>query len=746
MYIKKFRNRVITCSVLLSMIFSNISFGSMKLTYDGVEHEYTADPITLIINEKIIESEVPPIIIDSRTLVPARAVFEELGATVSWVEETQKIFISLEENLILLTVNSSEANINGEIKAIEVPPKIVNDSTMIPLRFVAEALNFDIAWNGNERIASISSKQEQTTQTEATTTQPAESTTAENTTVETETSEETTSQIPTESNQETSTEATAQPDSDGIVTVEGNLNTTDTKTYPPIVNENYDVIDLTSISLPEDGSEVFTINATDKISSINYDLIQDPPRFYIDIQNSISSLYESIDVRSNAVKSIRTAQQPNLNNVTRIVFDLTSTQSYDIYMSEDRKSLNVKFKPTIVEKVTFQTEGEQDIINIYSNTSVESKIMYLSDPNRFVIDIAGAISSMGSTSIDLNGQFASALRTSQFNTNDMRIVLDTKKILDYEIIENDKVITIKLINPTYKNLEYKNSNDSPKLVLKKNPDNPIDINAIVHEDNYLDNLYKITLKGDYSNLYGYGEYKMNDGYLNSITIKNENGNTQFIFNERNVYTCKVTEDEQNIYLNVYNPKTVYKHVVVIDPGHGGSAPGAIRNGLTEKDVTLDVGNRLYLLLENDPDIKVYATRVTDENPSFDYRVDLPNHAADMFVSIHCNSIDSSSVSGVQVFYPNPSDERGSKSKQLASLLMEGVTSNTGFPNRPANQSMGYQFYVLKYTKVPACLVEMGFLTNKSDASKLATPEGRQQVAQGIYEGIKKGFQTVITPR
>lgn len=746
MYIKKFRNRVITCSVLLSMIFSNISFGSMKLTYDGVEHEYTADPITLIINEKIIESEVPPIIIDSRTLVPARAVFEELGATVSWVEETQKIFISLEENLILLTVNSSEANINGEIKAIEVPPKIVNDSTMIPLRFVAEALNFDIAWNGNERIASISSKQEQTTQTEATTTQPAESTTAENTTVETETSEETTSQIPTESNQETSTEATAQPDSDGIVTVEGNLNTTDTKTYPPIVNENYDVIDLTSISLPEDGSEVFTINATDKISSINYDLIQDPPRFYIDIQNSISSLYESIDVRSNAVKSIRTAQQPNLNNVTRIVFDLTSTQSYDIYMSEDRKSLNVKFKPTIIEKVTFQTEGEQDIINIYSNTSVESKIMYLSDPNRFVIDIAGAISSMGSTSIDLNGQFASALRTSQFNTNDMRIVLDTKKILDYEIIENDKVITIKLINPTYKNLEYKNSNDSPKLVLKKNPDNPIDINAIVHEDNYLDNLYKITLKGDYSNLYGYGEYKMNDGYLNSITIKNENGNTQFIFNEKNVYTCKVTEDEQNIYLNVYNPKTVYKHVVVIDPGHGGSAPGAIRNGLTEKDVTLDVGNRLYLLLENDPDIKVYATRVTDENPSFDYRVDLPNHAADMFVSIHCNSIDSSSVSGVQVFYPNPSDERGSKSKQLASLLMEGVTSNTGFPNRPANQSMGYQFYVLKYTKVPACLVEMGFLTNKSDASKLATPEGRQQVAQGIYEGIKKGFQTVITPR
>lgn len=784
MYIKKFKNRIISCSVLLSMIFSNISLASMKLIYDGTEHEYLDDPISLVINGKNVKSEVPPIIIDSRTLVPARAVFEQLGATVSWVAETQNIFVSFEESLILLTINSNEANVNGEIKQIEVPPKIINNSTMIPLRFVAEALNFDIAWNGNEKIASINSKKEdettqaqtqesivetttQQTTAETTTQQTTTETTTQQTTVET-TTQQTTAETTTQqttvetttqqttvkptiqtTTQQSTSKTTQKPNqsSDGIITIEGNSTNIDNRKYPPIVNENHDVVDLTSITLPENGSEIFTINATDKISSISYDLIKDPDRFYIDIQNSVSSLYESIDVTtSKAVKSIRTAQQQNLNNVTRVVFDLVGSYSYDIYMSEDRKSLNVRFKPTLIEKITYENTNGQDIINIYSNSSVESKIMYLSDPDRFVIDIAGAISSMGSTSVDLNSEFASALRTSQFNENDTRIVLDTKKLFDYEVVENDSLITIKLINPTYKNLEYKNSKDAPKIILKKDANNPIDIKSIIHEDKYLDNTYKITLKGDYSNLYGHGEYKMNDGYLNSVTIRNDNGNTQFVFNEKNVYVCTITEDEQNIYLNIYNPKTVYKQVVVIDPGHGGDAPGAIHNGLTEKDVTLDVGNRLYLLLENDKDIKVYATRVTDENPSFNYRVNLPNHVADMFVSIHCNSISSSSVSGVQVFYPNPSDERGNRSKQLASLLMDGVTSNTGLPNRPANQSIGYQLYVLRNTKVPACLVEMGFLTNQTDVAKLATPEGRQQVAQGIYEGIKKGFQSVIPSR
>lgn len=747
--------------LLISTLIIGVSGFTVKA--DTPIKTKTDAPIILMINHKVIESAVPPVIIDSRTLVPARAVFEELGANVLWVNETKQIFVSFKNDLVLLTINNDIANINGENIKMDVPPQIINDSTMIPLRFVAEALNFEIGWNGDKKIASINSPVEPTTEaptekpTEQTTEAPTQKPTEPTTEVPTQKPTEPTTEAPTQKPTEPTTEAPTQkpteqqtkpPSADGIVILEGNkTQNTETTIYPPIQNANYDLVNLTGIDMPINGDKTFKIYASGKISSIMHDIIQDPTRLYIDIENSISNLSENITVTgSNAVQSIRTAQQAGSKNVTRIVFDLSNAQSYDVYMSEDRQTLNIKFKPVVVDKITFQNVGGEDFINIYGNSSFKTSIMELSNPNRIVIDILNTFSNIGNMEAKVAGNFISAVRTSQFDSSTVRIVLDTTKLLNYEIIDNNSYTTIKLLTPTYKNIDYENSNDAPKLILKKDKDSKIDINAINHQDKYLDGYYKISLKGDYTNSYGYGNYKINDGYLNSIKIQIDNGNTEFIFDEKNVYAYKVTEDEQNIYIHILNPKTAYKKVVVIDPGHGGTAPGTIQNGLTEKNITLDVGNRLYLLLEQDPDIKVYTTRTTDTNPSFDYRTGLANHSADMFVSVHCNSINNSSVSGVQVFYPNPNDTRGALSKQLGDLLMEGVTSQTGFPNRPANQSMGYAFKVLKDTKVPACLVEMGFLTNTSDATKLATPEGRQQVAQGVYQGIKKAFETVIKER
>lgn len=793
----KLKKSFISCIFLAAILISTNTFASTKLFYDGAEHQYTAEDIKLMVDGQILESEIGPVIINSRTLVPVRAVFEKLGANMSWIEDTQEIIISFEDKLILLKIDSDTANVNGEAKTMEVAPKIINGSAMIPLRFVAESMNFDIGWNGNERIAFINSKSENESESSeietetSTETIELESTESETETTETVESEsepkssESATDIPDEQSTEiiseqssktesqssettstdtqdtqNSTEATVEieteqstsstenqtqqnKDISNKVVFESENNVTD-ETHAAIQNENHDVVNLIDIKM---NGDTFEINADNKISSIQYDLIQEPTRFYIDIENSISKLSEQIDVTgSNIVKSIRTSQQVGFENLTRIVFDLNNVQNYDIYMSDDRNTIYIKFKPNTVHKVSFEKMDGYDSIDIYSNSMFDANTMILSDPDRLVIDLPNTVSNIGNSSANVDGNFISAIRTSQFDESTVRIVLDIQKLIDYEIVQNEAYTTFKIINPTYKNIEYKNSNDSPKLILHKNKDMNIDISAISHDDRYLENYYKLILKGDYSNIYGYGQYRINDGYLNSIDIQTNDGNTEFIFNEKNVYSVKITEDENNIYIYIYNPKSIYKHVVVIDPGHGGNASGAVRNGLVEKEVTLDVANRLYLLLDADENIKVYSTHVTDSNPSFDYRVDLPNHVADMFVSIHCNSIESSSVSGVQVFYPNPSDERGSISKQLAAYLMDGVTSNTGFPNRPANQAMGYQFFVLRNTTVPACLVEMGFLTNPSDAAKLATAEGRQQVAQGIYEGIKKGFETIIPER
>ncbi len=484
--------------------------------------------------------------------------------------------------------------------------------------------------------------------------------------------------------------------------------------------------------MPQNGDELFQIKASGKISSITYNIIQDPLRLYIDIENSISKLSNNISVtESSIVKSIRTAQQPDVNNVTRVVFDLTSNQHYDIFLSEDKQTLNVKFKSE--NKITFQSTNDQDILNLYN---FSSSVNYIKENNKVIVDIFNADYNIKEKYIDVDSKFVSSMEVSQLDNSTIRIIFNLTEKTNYDVIGKKIIFSI----PTYQNLYYENVNDNPRLILKK-IDN-VDINLIKHEDNYLDNNYKIILPNNYSNVYGYGNYIIDDYYLKSINITT-NGNTEFTFYEQNIYTCVVTEDDENIYINIYHPKSVYKQIVVLDPGHGGTAPGAIKNGVIEKVITLDVGNRVYALLEADPDIKVYATRTTDTNPSFDYRVNMPNHLADMFVSIHCNSIASSSISGVQVFYPNPADERGSISKQLSDVFMDKFTQATGLPNRPANQSLGYSFLVLKNTTIPACLVEMGFLTNISDAMFLLSEQGREKSANGIYEGIKKGFETVI---
>jgi len=257
------------------------------------------------------------------------------------------------------------------------------------------------------------------------------------------------------------------------------------------------------------------------------------------------------------------------------------------------------------------------------------------------------------------------------------------------------------------------------------------------------------LPGDYATTYGDGTYKINDTYLNDIKIQNSNGKTELIFSQKNIYAYTIEEDGQNVYINILNPKDVYKQVIVIDAGHGGKDPGTtgnVYNGAQEKAINLAVSNKLYALLEADPYIKVYVTRSGDTYPTLTDRVVMANHVADMFVSMHCNSIDNKQISGVQVYYPNPADTRGAISQQLSKIIMNKVTNLSGIPQRGANQPSGYLFKVLKDTKVPAALVEMGFVTNLYDATKLSNANTQQAIAQGLYESIKEAFSTIIPQR
>ncbi|WP_234553706.1 N-acetylmuramoyl-L-alanine amidase family protein [Thermus caliditerrae] len=219
-----------------------------------------------------------------------------------------------------------------------------------------------------------------------------------------------------------------------------------------------------------------------------------------------------------------------------------------------------------------------------------------------------------------------------------------------------------------------------------------------------------------------------------------------------------------------------KPVVLLDPGHGGVDPGMV-GYVVEKEVVLDVALRLKRLLEKEG-IEVRLTRDRDVHLSPDKREDLSRRASladssqvNLFVSIHVNASSTRTARGVEVFYfgraqdprvlaqvirENGGGELGKRLTQEAQSVAERILSDivaqanqrygqrlaetlgrhlsqtTGSPYRGAFPG---DFFVLRYAKVPAVLVEIGFGDHPVEGRNLADPAYREKVAQGLLAGV-----------
>lgn len=184
-------------------------------------------------------------------------------------------------------------------------------------------------------------------------------------------------------------------------------------------------------------------------------------------------------------------------------------------------------------------------------------------------------------------------------------------------------------------------------------------------------------------------------------------------------------------------------VIVLDPGHGGSDPGAIGpNKTQEKTITLAVSQRLKALLEN-AGAKVVMTRQTDVDvygpnasatDELQARVNVGNsNKADVFVSLHINAFSNPAVGGMATYYY----QKTGYDAMLAKKIQDNLIKIGDFQDRGINSA---RFYVIKRTKMPAILTELGFISNPDEEKRLNTPQLQQQMAQSIMQGLD-GFFT-----
>lgn len=119
------------------------------------DSEYIYSEVKVILNGKILNFEKSPIIQNDRTLVPLRAIFEAMGASVDWDGLTQTVTSTKKSTTIKLTIGSNVLYKNGSAITLDVPAQLIGDYTMVPARAVAEAFDADVSWDGNTRTVYI---------------------------------------------------------------------------------------------------------------------------------------------------------------------------------------------------------------------------------------------------------------------------------------------------------------------------------------------------------------------------------------------------------------------------------------------------------------------------------------------------------------------------------------------------------------------------------------------------------------
>ncbi|HML38816.1 MAG TPA: N-acetylmuramoyl-L-alanine amidase family protein [Bacillota bacterium] len=138
-------------------------YADTKITQNDIDEGITFCkdyPVLLQVDGKKVEGDVPPVIIKEKTLIPVRAVFEDMGADVTWYEDARLVEIRMGSSNVQLTIDSSTALVDGTPKTMDVPAMIIGGRTMIPVRFVGEPLSCGIGWDDLSRTVIIKSPAE----------------------------------------------------------------------------------------------------------------------------------------------------------------------------------------------------------------------------------------------------------------------------------------------------------------------------------------------------------------------------------------------------------------------------------------------------------------------------------------------------------------------------------------------------------------------------------------------------------
>lgn len=394
--------RLLLTTMAVGMLSSVTAFAanvSMNLFYNGKNHAYNAPEITVKIDgDKLVPNDMPAVSIDGRTMLPMRQIAQELGCEVVWNEAAQQVYVVNDDYTLVFTINKNVGYQNGEEFTMDVPPMIVNDRTMLPVRALATALDLDITWEDSTRTVAIVTKKAAATTPSTPVTTP----------------------------------------SAAAVT-----------------------LNKVGVPASTTAGQVFTIQANGVIPDWE-EVIVSNDKIVLDFYGAKSGLASKITAtNSSIVSAVRTAQHTAADGTiyTRVVLDLSAKKSYEVTESNDGTKVQVTFDKVTVADVSCKHKNEKDIIEIEGDGALGADVFTLSDPNRIVVDIPNVKSELNDTLNVKALEYVSAGRSGMFTDTTLRLVFEVGDLTEYSYSEDENGGTLTIYRSSLQHMTYNGSKD-----------------------------------------------------------------------------------------------------------------------------------------------------------------------------------------------------------------------------------------------------------------------------------------------
>ncbi|AOY75830.1 N-acetylmuramoyl-L-alanine amidase [Clostridium formicaceticum] len=679
-----------------SFTYANPTNNLARMVMDGKTMDFHI--VQLNIEGKPATTDVPAVLHEARTLVPIHTV-RSMGIDVEWKDATKEVIITAGDKTIVLKIDSPIAMVNDVAKRLpsDVPPKILtyqgSGRTMVPIAFLRE-LGLEVAWNEKTRTVSVEGKQ------------------------------------------------VVYKTMKGI-----QVNTIGNTTEIRVKGDQQLTYSTSELSNP--ARVVFNFSDTK-----------------FDLDNKSRLLPNGtlqLEVNQQGIRSVRAAQFSLEPMTTRVTVELESMVKPEVFYDNNTNETVIQFVAAEVSKnyvkdVKADISQGGEVIIIQGDNIAKHNIERLHKPERLIIDIASSSldPSKNLRNLQVNSNLIRSIDIVEMASNEtVRLVVDLQekdRYGDYKaVVESDRLLVyLDSVegNSSTEVLQYREvSKDLTRLELKTAS---LTQYAFSVRD-YGATLQVVVSKEDVE--LPIKTMEMNDAFVQKISISEDTTSREYIIvinlqenTQYRVISPNYTRDYIIEFLakNNNRPEPSKDPLIVIDAGHGGTDPGAISpiNGLMEKNLVLDVAQRLNKLL-TEAGFRTYMTRETDTSVSLADRAAVANQlGADLFVSVHANAAGSASARGIEnLYYPseiNANDDR--PNKKLAEIFQREMIKITGAHSRsivPRDRLV-----VLRDTKMPAVLSEIGFLTNPEEVAKLATSDYKQLIAEGMFQGIVKYFEEV----